>query len=133
MVAAEQTGFSSGTPNDDDVCFAARSARNKNFLIKSLTCASRGRFVSFFVGTRRREKEKERKGLEPDGAGGDRSRKKTAPLYDARLDFAVYLVGAVSRVNTFPFRSVCKFEPRGGARAASINGRRRLIKNCATP
>lgn len=93
MVAAEQTGFSSGTPNDDDVCFAARSARNKNFLIKSLTCASRGRFVSFFVGTRRREKEKERKGLEPDGAGGDRSRKKTAPLYDARLDFAVYLVG----------------------------------------
>lgn len=26
MVAAEQTGFSSGTPNDDDVCFAARSA-----------------------------------------------------------------------------------------------------------
>lgn len=26
MVAAEQTGFSSGAPNDDDVCFAARSA-----------------------------------------------------------------------------------------------------------
>lgn len=65
MVAAEQTGFSSGAPNDDDVCFAARGERNKNFLIKSLTCASRsrarGRFVSFFVETRWREKEREKK------------------------------------------------------------------------
>lgn len=39
-MAVEQTGFSSGTPNnDDDVCFA-RERRDKNFLIKSLTCAA---------------------------------------------------------------------------------------------
>lgn len=38
----------------------------------------------------------------------------------------------VSCVNTFSFRSVCKSEARGGARPASINGRRQLIKNCAT-
>lgn len=81
MVAAEQTGFSSGTPNETTRMLWC-AERNKNFLIKSLTCASRARFVSFFVGTRRREKEKgkERKGLEPDSGGGDRSRKKTALL-----------------------------------------------------
>lgn len=69
MVAAEQTGFSSGAPKRRRTYALLRAERNKNFLIKSLTCASRGRFVSFFVETRR---SRERKGEKGGGEESER-------------------------------------------------------------
>lgn len=83
-------------------------------------------------GREKTRSEKERRDRLAEEWKRVRGRKKTAPLW--RAIGLCWLFGRnVSRVNTFPFRSVCKFEPHGGARAASINGRRQLIKNCATP